>query len=75
MDKNDDKDTIEALKKMAVGPYIPPPMTVKQYAELQGVTVETINNQIRRCYIPTIKIGKRRLINTFALARNCLTCN
>lgn len=55
-----------------LGLYVPPPMTIEQYARLQGVTEDTLNNQIKRGYVPTIKVGKRRLINTFALAISCI---
>jgi len=56
----------------ALGLYVPPPMTIEQYARLQGVSQDTLNNQIKRGYVPTIKVGKRRLINTFAIANECL---
>lgn len=58
--------------QIAPGIFIPVPMTAKKYAQAQGVTTLVIENQIRRGYLPTIKRGKYRLINTFAIARECL---
>lgn len=52
--------------------FISPPMTVERYAEIQGTTAETVHAQIKRGLLPTIKIGKRRLINTYRLASECL---
>ncbi len=64
--------TEHTQNQSALGLYVPPPMTIEQYARLQGVSEDTLNNQIKRGYVPTIKVGKRRLINTFALAVSCI---
>ncbi len=48
-----------------------PEMTIEQYAEYVGVTVRTVQGWIDRGYIPTVKVGKRRLIN---VARRTHTC-
>ncbi len=65
-------DAEAVQNKSALGLYVPPPMTIEQYARMQGVSEDTLNNQIKRGYVPTIKVGKRRLINTFAIANECL---
>lgn len=71
--KNSDILNIEHDQNLsAAGLYVPPPMTIEQYARLQGLSEDTLNNQIKRGYVPTIKVGKRRLINTFALAISCI---
>lgn len=46
------------------GLFVSPPMTIKKYAECQGVTVRSVTEQVNKGYLPTVKIGKRRLINT-----------
>lgn len=38
-------------------------LTVEKFADHVGVTVDTVNGWIKTNQIPTIKIGKRRLIN------------
>jgi len=55
--------------------YIPPPMTMERYAYMQGVDLGVIENQVRKGIIPSIKTGRWRLINTFAIARRCLEPN
>ncbi len=52
--------------------YISPPMTTQRYAELQGISEETLKKQISRGYVSTIKVGKRRLVNTYAEAAKCI---
>jgi len=48
-----------------------PEMTIEQYAENVGVSVRTVEGWIERGYLPSVKIGKRRLIN---VARRTSTC-
>jgi hypothetical protein len=52
--------------------FIGPPMDQEAYAKAAGVTLATIRNQVERGLLPTIKVGKRRYINTYALAASCL---
>ena len=40
-------------------------LTVEKFAAHVGVTVDTVNGWIKTNQIPTIKIGKRRLINMY----------
>ncbi len=54
------------------GLFVGPPLTIEMYAKIQGVSTRTITEQIHKGYLPTIKIGKRRLINTYKLASDCL---
>ncbi|MGI1677550.1 MAG: helix-turn-helix domain-containing protein [Cellvibrionaceae bacterium] len=53
--------------------FVSPPMTTERYAQLQGLSVETVKNQVRQGTLPSVKQGKRRLINTYAIACKCLT--
>lgn len=65
-------DETAAKVNPAGGLFVSPPMTVKRYAELQGTTMDTVYKQIERGMLPTVKIGKYRLIDTYTLARECL---
>ncbi len=38
-------------------------LTIEKFAKSVGVSVDTVNGWIRTNQLPTIKIGKRRLIN------------
>jgi predicted site-specific integrase-resolvase len=52
--------------------FVGPPMDQEAYAKAVGVSFSTIKNQVNRGLLPTIKVGRRRYINTYALAANCL---
>jgi excisionase family DNA binding protein len=49
-----------------------PEMTVERYAQQVGVTTRTVEGWIAKGYIPTIKMGRRRLVNVAARMRECL---
>lgn len=49
-----------------------PEMTIEKYAELVGVTTATVRNWCNRGYLPTVKTGKRRMINLAARAVECV---
>lgn len=55
--------------------FIPVPMTQEKFAEQVGLTTQAVRTQVCRGYLPTIKIGKRRLIDTVTLAARCLEKN
>lgn len=55
--------------------FVGPPMDQEAYAKAVGVSFSTIKNQVARGFLPTIKVGRRRYINTYALAANCLQEN
>jgi len=46
---------------------MPPLMTQEKFADFIGLSGDTVEHQVKRGYYPTIKIGKRRLINMVAL--------
>ncbi len=48
-----------------------PEMTIEQYADHVGVTPRTVQNWLDRGYIPTVKVGKRRLVNVFQRTVEC----
>jgi excisionase family DNA binding protein len=49
-----------------------PEMTIERYAELVGVSQRVIEAWIKRGYLPTVKIGKRRLVNVALRTSQCL---
>lgn len=56
-------------------PQVPaqvPLMTKERFSHLTGLSVDTVEGQIRRGYLPTRKIGKRLLINLALLQAECL---
>ncbi len=48
-----------------------PEMTVEQYARCTGVTLRTIEHWIARGYLPSVKIGKRRMVNVAERTFQC----
>lgn len=59
-------------KEKSVQVFISPPMDMQAYADASGLTKRTVTGMVDKGYLPTIKRGKRRLINTYALAAVCL---
>lgn len=56
-------------------PQVPanvPVMTLERFAELSGLTVDTVYGHIRRGYLPSVKMGRYRLINITQLHIQCL---
>lgn len=52
--------------------YIPvfvPTLTIEKYAHSIGVSPDVVDGWIKRGYIPTVKIGRRRLVNIVAMTR------
>jgi len=49
-----------------------PVMTREKFTELTGIPSGVLNSQIDRGYWPTIKVGKRSLINIEAVRLNAL---
>ncbi|MFA0810823.1 hypothetical protein [Microbulbifer epialgicus] len=49
-----------------------PVCTQEQYAIDAGHTLKTVRAQVNRGYLPTIKIGRYRMINLMLLSRMCL---
>lgn len=49
-----------------------PVMEREKFAQLVGVELGIVNGWIDRGYLPSIKIGKHRLVNLALLAKECL---
>lgn len=50
-----------------------PLMTLEAFAQASGLTVGTLRAQVYRGYWPTIKIGKKVLINLEAVRLNAIS--
>ena len=57
-----------ALDTIAV-PVFVPTLTIEKYAHTIGVSPDVVDGWIKRGYIPTVKIGRRRLVNIAAMTR------
>lgn len=53
-------------------PVMTPVMTKERFAELVGVEVGVVRGMIDRNHLPTVKIGRHRLVNVAALQARCL---
>ena len=49
-----------------------PVVTIEKYVEITGQEDGVVRGHIEKGYLPTIKIGKRRLVNLVALSVECL---
>ena len=49
-----------------------PEMTIEKYAEAVGVTPRVVRSWIERGYIPSVKVGKWRLVNVAQRTLECL---
>lgn len=52
---------------------VTPVMTKERFAELVGVEVGVVRGMLDRGHLPSIKIGRHRLINLAMLQMRCLT--
>lgn len=48
-----------------------PVVTKERFAELSGLEVGVVRGMIDRGYLPTLKLGRHRLINLAALSACC----
>lgn len=58
----------EECKKVQAGPVV----TKRLFSEMSGLSVETIRGMIERGYLPTVKIGKHRLVNVALITKEAL---
>ena len=49
-----------------------PLMTLQHFAELSGASYRTVDEWSKRGKIPTVKIGKRRMVNVAAITEEVL---
>lgn len=65
------------MQDQSEAPLIPvyplvPVMTRQRFCELSGVSEEVARGWMQKGSVPTVKVGKRRLVNVAALTRVCL---
>lgn len=60
----------QALGHVVLGVGVPV-MAQERFADLIGIDLGVLQNWVNRGYLPTIKIGRHRLINLVVLAREC----
>ncbi|WP_299580863.1 hypothetical protein [uncultured Microbulbifer sp.] len=60
------------MNDYSIPPIKSPVCTQEQYAIDAGHTLSTVRAQVDRGYLPTIKIGRYRMINLLQLSRMCL---
>ncbi|ATJ81232.1 DNA-binding protein [Halomonas beimenensis] len=56
-------------------PQVPanvPVMTIERFAELSGLTPDTVRGQLQQGNLPVIKVGRRRLVNVALLTAECM---
>ncbi|WP_038003926.1 helix-turn-helix domain-containing protein [Teredinibacter turnerae] len=49
-----------------------PVVTKRLFAQLTGLTEETIRGMIERGHLPTVKIGKHRMVNVALITKDAL---
>jgi hypothetical protein len=49
--------------------HFAPMMTIEDFSSSCGVTAETVRGWVKRGYVPTLKLGRRRMINVVALGK------
>ena len=50
-------------------PPIGPVITKRRFAEISGLTEEIVRGMVDRGYLPSLKIGKHRMINMTLMTR------
>lgn len=64
---NETKLTADGIQSAFV-----PLMDRRQFAQYCGLTLETVEAMCCRGYLPTVKVGRRSLINVALLNQRCL---
>jgi len=62
---------MESDQKMNI-PASAPVVTKARFSEMSGLTEETLRGMIERGHLPTLKVGKHRMINVALLTKECL---
>jgi len=52
-------------------PFVPV-MTRERFAELSGLGPDVVRGMMDRGHLPTLKVGRHRLVNVSALSVSCL---
>lgn len=61
------------MEKEAALPLISGPLVTKKlFSQMSGLTEETIRGMIERGHLPTVKVGKHRMVNVALIAKEAL---
>ncbi len=61
------------MEKEAALPALSGPLVTKKlFSQMSGLTEETIRGMIERGYLPTVKIGKHRMVNVALITKEAL---
>lgn len=62
---------MESEQKVSI-PFSAPVVTKARFSELSGLSEEILRGMIERGHLPTLKVGKHRMINVALLTKECL---
>lgn len=57
-----------AGNQVTAGPLV----TKKLFSQMSGLTEETVRGMIERGHLPTVKVGKHRMVNVALIAKEAL---
>ena len=57
-------------QQMDLFPFVPL-ATYERFAMLSGLTADAVRGMVDRGYLPTKKVGKRRMVNLLRLVQDC----
>jgi len=60
------------VEQKSVVPPAAPIMTKARFSEISGLSEEILRGMIERGHLPTLKVGKHRMINVALLTKECL---
>lgn len=60
------------IEQKTSAPSATPIVTKARFSEMSGLTEETLRGMIERGHLPTLKVGKHRMINVALLTKECL---
>ena len=63
-------DQLEGLDVQRLFSALPDVETLEGFAERNGLTPDTVRAWAQKAVIPSLRLGKRRMVNT-AMLRNC----
>lgn len=65
------KNEVDTENKPVI-PSTTPIVTKARFSEMSGLSEEILRGMIERGHLPTLKVGKHRMINVALLTKECL---
>lgn len=62
----------QAIRETAAPSIVGPLVTKERFSEASGLRVDQVRGMIANGYLPTLKVGKHRMINMALLTQECL---